>query len=174
MTDEYFLQKLQCTTSWFMRFERFVKINVNMKLFLFWFWLLFWYLQLLQNTLIIKQTVALLWKTYKKCFCLIFIYMYIFKGFLFCFQICPLVYICLNQMLMLATIYVKKDAVCCFCIKTNWEINLLLGNYVVILLLSVHVGPIQATMLVSVLGDILDKVSLVIVPVSTKGQIISE
>ena len=37
-----------------------------------------------------------------------------------------------------------------------------------ILLPSVHVGPIQATMLVSVPGDILDKVSLVIVPVSTK------
>ena len=43
-----------------------------------------------------------------------------------------------------------------------------------ILLLSVHVGPIQATMLVSVLGDILDKVSLVIVPVSTKGASIND
>ena len=43
-----------------------------------------------------------------------------------------------------------------------------------ILLPSVHVGPIQATMLVSVLGDILDKVSLVIVPVSTKGASIND
>ena len=43
-----------------------------------------------------------------------------------------------------------------------------------ILLPSVHVGPIQATMLVSVPGDILDKVSLVIVPVSTKGASIND